>query len=260
MLEEGVLTTALTGYYDDMTDFAKRVDTASAVYAENFARSIPDVRLTETVSLPAHGLPPWPGDVATLTEELRPLLHNGYFCAVLAGTPRAAKALVRDLDAAGISVQLAKRPGEVQPAAGAVAVLSGRAFRRGRLIPPPGSRCFTSRRHDVSKSKGQKEKRRHLQPYRYQARRFRGAPEPWPWVCTRAYNAWICTAFVKDYLKISYDKADTLYVPVTQLDLLSRYTAPGDGEKGGSWPSLAASSGPKPRRGCAPPPARWPRT
>ena len=35
---------------------------------------------------------------------------------------------------------------------------------------------------------------------------------------------------VKDYLKIRYEKGDTLYVPVTQLDLLSRYTAPGDNE------------------------------
>ena len=35
----------------------------------------------------------------------------------------------------------------------------------------------------------------------------------------------------KDYLRIEYDKKDVLYVPVTQLDLLSRYTAPGDSEK-----------------------------
>ncbi|MDD2992602.1 MAG: transcription-repair coupling factor, partial [Pygmaiobacter sp.] len=34
-----------------------------------------------------------------------------------------------------------------------------------------------------------------------------------------------------DYIKIQYAGADTLFVPVTQLDLLSRYTAPGDGEK-----------------------------
>ena len=35
----------------------------------------------------------------------------------------------------------------------------------------------------------------------------------------------------KDYLRIEYDKKDVLYVPVTQLDLLSRYTAPGDSDK-----------------------------
>ena len=46
----------------------------------------------------------------------------------------------------------------------------------------------------------------------------------------------------KDYLRIEYDKKDVLYVPVTQLDLLSRYTAPGDRDNiklsrlgGGDW-------------------------
>ncbi len=36
---------------------------------------------------------------------------------------------------------------------------------------------------------------------------------------------------IKDYLKVQYSGSDVLYVPVTQLDLLSRYTAPGDEEK-----------------------------
>ena len=36
---------------------------------------------------------------------------------------------------------------------------------------------------------------------------------------------------VKDYITIAYDKGDTLYVPVTQLDVVSRYTAPGEGER-----------------------------
>ena len=63
----------------------------------------------------------------------------------------------------------------------------------------------------------------------------------------------------KDYLRIEYDKKDVLYVPVTQLDLLSRYTAPGDADKvklsrlgGGEWNKTAGA--------CAPPPRRWPRS
>ena len=32
---------------------------------------------------------------------------------------------------------------------------------------------------------------------------------------------------VKDYLKVRYAKNDTLYVPVTQLDLVSKYIGPG---------------------------------
>ena len=32
----------------------------------------------------------------------------------------------------------------------------------------------------------------------------------------------------KDYLKLQYDKGDTLYVPVTQLDLVSKYIGAGE--------------------------------
>src|SRR5699024_7148086 len=35
----------------------------------------------------------------------------------------------------------------------------------------------------------------------------------------------------KDYLKVQYSGSDVLYVPVTQLDLLSRYTPPGDEDR-----------------------------
>lgn len=62
----------------------------------------------------------------------------------------------------------------------------------------------------------------------------------------------------KDYLRIEYDKKDVLYVPVTQLDLLSRYTAPGI-RRMSSSAAWAGPSGPRPARRCAPLPSRWPR-
>lgn len=46
----------------------------------------------------------------------------------------------------------------------------------------------------------------------------------------------------KDYIKIAYAKGDALYVPVTQLDLVSKYIGPGDNANvkvnrlgGGEW-------------------------
>ena len=64
----------------------------------------------------------------------------------------------------------------------------------------------------------------------------------------------------KDYIKIDYAGGDCLYVPVTQLDLVSKYI--GGGERIRSGPgstSWAAPSGPsrkpRPRR----PPRTWPR-
>lgn len=52
----------------------------------------------------------------------------------------------------------------------------------------------------------------------------------------------------KDYLRIEYDKKDVLYVPVTQLDLLSRYTAPGI-RRMSSSAAWAGPSGQDPQEG-----------
>ncbi len=54
---------------------------------------------------------------------------------------------------------------------------------------------------------------------------------------------------IKDYLKIQYSGSDVLYVPVTQLDLLSRYNRPrrrGKGEACKAWRHRVAAA-PAPR-------------
>ena len=229
LMEEGLLTGALMGFYLDMADLSRAAQQASAVYAENFTRGIPEASLRETVNLPAHALPPWPGDVATLTEEVRPLLHQNFFVGVLAGTPRAAAALARDLEAAGIRA-IAPKSSDVQPVPGAVVVLPGR-LSAGAEYPAAKFALFTSRRQDVLQKHKAKKKNKGLASL--------SDIKPGDYVVHQSHGIGVYAGIqrldlhgvVKDYLKISYDKADTLYVPVTQLDLLSRYTAPGDGEK-----------------------------
>lgn len=230
LLEEGVLGPGLAGFYENLPDLLSRIQQEHTVFAENFVRSIPDMRLKESISLPAHGMPPWPGDVAGLTEELRPLLAEGYFCAVLAGTPRAAAALAKDLDAGGFSVSLVKHGAAAVPKAGTVAVFTGR-LSAGAVFPAERLAIFTSRRQGEVKPKRGKAKNKGLSSL--------SDINPGDYVVHQNHGIGVYVGIqrldlhgvVKDYLKISYDKADTLYVPVTQLDLLSRYTAPGDGER-----------------------------
>ncbi len=230
LFEEGVLAPGLTGLYEDMAGLLLRAEKESSIFSENFARSIPDVRLKENVSMPSHGVPAWPGDVATLTEELRPLISEGYFCVVLAGTPRAAAALERDLTDSGIKALLVKNDTDPMPIAGSVAVTSGR-LSAGAEYPGARFAVFTSRRQDSQKQRKVKKKNKGLSSL--------SDIKPGDFVVHQSHGIGVYSGIqrldlhgvVKDYLKISYDKSDTLYVPVTQLDLLSRYTAPGDGEK-----------------------------
>lgn len=230
LLEEGILSGALTGYYEQVDTLLHRLLQHDTIYAENFARSLPDVTLTETVNLPAHGLPPWPGDVATLVEEIRPLLRQGYYCAIMAGTPRSAKALAHDLDAAGIAAAYAAKPADARCAAGGVTVMHGR-LSAGAEFSSAHFALFTSHRHDVARQQKKKKNKDAISSL--------SEIKPGDFVVHQNHGIGVYAGIqrldlhgvVKDYLKISYDKADTLYVPVTQLDLLSRYTAPGDGEK-----------------------------
>ncbi len=230
LLEEGLLAPGLFAFYDDMAGLLSRAGRERAVYAENFARGIPDVSLKESVSLPAHALPPWPGDVASLTEEIRPMLAEGTFCAVLAGTARGAAALARDLEDAGIPAHSARPSDELRPVPGTAVVLPGH-LSAGARYPSAHFALFTSRRQDAGPARKQPAKRKGLSSL--------SDIKPGDYVVHQSHGIGLYAGIqrldlhgvVKDYLKVSYDRGDVLYVPVTQLDLLSRYTAPGDGEK-----------------------------
>ena len=71
------------------------------------------------MNAPAHSLPPFSGEVGALAEDLDPLVKQGYCVELLAGTPRAAQALARDLAARGYAATAAK---DVVPGPGVVAV------------------------------------------------------------------------------------------------------------------------------------------
>ncbi len=225
--EEGLLTPELTGFYTDYVGILQAAAKQTAFYCENFSRSMPDVKLSDTVNFPAHSLPPWRGEVAALCEELRPLLENGYFCMVLAGTPRAAKALTRDLSARNLRVTQGETMHASQAAPGTVCVLPGR-LSSGADAPTARFALFTSRREDEPKKK--------KKPKNKNALANLSDITAGDYVVHQGHGIGLYVGIqrldlqgvVKDYLKISYDKSDTLYVPVTQLDLLSRYTPPGD--------------------------------
>ncbi|MFV0412363.1 MAG: transcription-repair coupling factor [Oscillospiraceae bacterium] len=240
LLEEGLFTGQLAPMYGDIAGLFALAEKHPSILSENFARTLPDVRLRESISMAAHSLPPWRGDIAGLTEELRPLVHEGYFCAVLAGTTRSAAALVRDLAAEGFKVAAVK-DADPNPAPGVVAVVPGR-LSAGAEYPFARFAVFTSRRQEEPKHKRARAKNKGLSSLQ--------DIKPGDYVVHQNHGIGLYAGIhrldlhgvVKDYLKINYDKADTLYVPITQLDLLSRYTAPGDGERvklaklgGGEW-------------------------
>ena len=108
LFEEGLLCPGLDVLYQDLPDLMHAVDSMPSLCCENFARTMPEVKLKDIVNAPAHANPPFSGEVASLAEDLEPLTKQGYVVELLAGTSRAAAALAKDLAAKGFAATAAK--------------------------------------------------------------------------------------------------------------------------------------------------------
>ena len=224
LLQDGVLAPGLDKLYAEPAWLWAQPARCRTICAENFARSMSDIALKEIVNAPAHALPAWAGEVAHLLEDLQPLCDGGAAVTVMAGTPRAAAGLAADLRVKGLNVTTDEN---AAPAAGLVQVLPGQ-LSAGCSLPFAKYAVFTARAFGVSTA--QKKKKRNKDA-------LNSLSEISPGDLVVHQNHGIgryagiqrmaVQGVTKDYLRIEYDKKDVLYVPVTQLDLLSRYTAPG---------------------------------
>lgn len=229
LYETGVLAPGLDGFYEDEAFLYHEIEQRGGIVCESFARTEPDLRFTQLVNVAVHALPAWSGEVSALLDDLRPLVHQKYAVAIFAGTRRAAEALARDLQAAELSAAAYHTLPETLPY-GAVAVLEGQ-LTGGAEYPFAKFALVTSRRHSDSKRKPAAAKNKGLSSL--------SDIVPGDYVVHQNHGVGLYAGIeridlqgvVKDYLKINYDKGGVLYVPVTQLDLVSRYTAPGDSEK-----------------------------
>ena len=241
LLEDGVLCAGLDGLYADAGYLWTRTGRYRTVCAENFARSMPDQPLKDVINAPAHTLPAWNGEVASLLDDLKPLCDGGYTVTLLAGTERAAAGLCRDLRDKGLTVTsdaaAPAAPGLVQVLPGHLSAGCQFPFARyavltGRALGESGA----ARQRKRKKAKDALNSLTEITPGDLVVHQNHGIGR------YAGIQRMAVQGVTKDYLRIEYDKKDVLYVPVTQLDLLSRYTAPGDSDNvklsrlgGGEW-------------------------
>ncbi len=231
LLQEGVLCKHLIGFYNEQGLFLHKVEKNGVIVCESFMRSTHDFKLKEIISAPSHSIPPWSGEIKTLLEEVQPLIRQNYCVAILCGTKRAANALAKDLRAENLNAAVYKIGDANDVPYGSVAVFEGH-LTTGVHYPFAKLAIFTSRRHtDESSKKPVKSKNKGLSSLSditqgdFVVHQNHGIGQ---YVGVQRLDM---QGVVKDYLKITYNKGDTLYVPVTQLDIVSKYTAPGDSDK-----------------------------
>ena len=232
LLEEGVICPGLDVLYQTMDDLAIAAQKQSTLLCENFLRGMNEFKLKDLINAEAFAAPNWNGDLVSLREDLDPLIAQGYAVTLFSGTPKGAAALTRDLADKGYAVSMSR---DVRPTKGIVQVLPGH-LTAGCTFPFAHAAVLSSRRHGLEEETAAETKKRKKNK---NALSSLSDIKPGDYVVHQSHGIGMYAGIqrlevqgaTKDYLKVQYSGSDVLYVPVTQLDLLSRYTAPGDEEK-----------------------------
>ncbi|MBO7682855.1 MAG: DEAD/DEAH box helicase, partial [Clostridia bacterium] len=228
-LEAGEYVKALGDLMVSYQDLVSDYEHADLLYMDNFARGSFDLPVRELYSLTLGQTPQWNGTFSSLEQDCLPAGVRSCTTVVAGGTEKAAKQLAEDLTDAGYrAVYFSLIPN---------------AFPEGTISVIPGTFSAGVHFHDakfylITQGSRAAEKRRKRLHAKNAANAFHSLDElhKGDYVVHALHGIGVfegiekmtVTGVTKDYLKIQYAKGDALYVPVTQLDLVSKYIGPRD--------------------------------
>lgn len=232
MFEEGELCPGLDRFSLHLSDLLNNYEQMGAIYMDNLPRGGFDTPVKELIGVNARQITAWNGSFSVLKDDLDALTdRNKRTCVIFAGTRKAADALRGDLIDDGYSaLYMDELPNELAP--GTLTVVPG-CLSAGFEYPLAKITVFThSGRAAVAQPK--RNVRKSSNAFHSLDELHRG-----DYVVHVAHGIGIfeginkleASGTIKDYIKIRYDKGDILYVPVTQLDQVSKYIGPSGDDK-----------------------------
>lgn len=228
-LESGELCRGLDRFALTWAEIKDEYEQRGAIYLDTFARGSFDTPIKTLVNMDGRTLAPWGGDYSLLKEDIVPALENGWCVAVMAGTEKAAQALCEMLSDDGIpAAAYSEYPSSFLKKS--VNVLSG-GLSGGLEYPAEKFMLISRGRASLLKPKQISRKKRSKDSFNSLDELHRG-----DYIVHSVHGIGIFDGITKlevggvtkDYIKIKYAKEDVLFVPVTQLDLVSKYVGPGE--------------------------------
>ena len=228
LLTDGVLCKGMDKFTLSYGEFMAKL--GKAVYFETFTRGGYEFDLQSLINVNARQHPVWSGKTSDLIEELQSLLSGGNAIILLGGTPRSCDGLYEDLKKAGLPAvrDNAPKPPLFKGVTIAEGGLSGGfeyfsvgtvLLSWGRYVNPTSEKPKTRRQKNSLDLQNLNELT--LGDYvvhsSYGVGTFGGIQKI------------KSDGITKDFIKINYAKSDVLYVPITQLDMVSKYVGGKEG-------------------------------
>ena len=218
LLNEGQLLPTFKSAYLDKTQFSKELATASCVYCDSFSKTSYEVMHKTLINLSFKQNTGFSGSTATLLEDIK--ASKNILTVILAGGERAASNLCEELCELGLPTKFCLEPTQI--GTNGVFVTTG-MLSSGFELPDGKLSVIVHGKVAVPKRKK-----------RFKAGNFVGSLEELErgdYVVHATHGIGIfegvqqitTRGMTRDYIKISYAKKDALYVPVTSLDMVSKY-------------------------------------
>lgn len=220
--ENGILCKGLDTYSADFEYADMEFNKHGVIYLDTFIHNRYPVPIRDTINFTAAQLSTWNGSVSLLSEDLSTVQGKSYSCIVLAGTDRSAHSVYDDLLAMGFNVKYSNDLNDVSQ--GMIYVMPG-SLSAGFEYPSINVKLITHGHFNkpkksnpkTTKTKNSYHNLSELTPGDYVVHFSHGIG------IFKGIKKIKMNDVVKDYITISYAKGDILYVPVTQLDLVSKY-------------------------------------
>ena len=228
LYEDGILFKEMTGFMLEPAQLFQKAIKMGCVYLDTFMHGS-DVRLKKLISAEAYQSSVWSGDSATLDDEIENYITRGFCMVVLVGSTKAASIASQDIERNGYKVQRLNdksvySEGLVYVGVGCLS--GGFEYPTAKFAVITQQKVFTARKR--SKKRPDNSERIHsisdiskgdlVVHSLHGIGRFEG-------ISNIETNG-----VIKDYITIKYAGTDVLYVPVTQLDMVSRYVGTSDDE------------------------------
>lgn len=227
LLEEGQLCKGLDGYYLELPQIHNIADKHTQVYMNNFMQGSDRIPYEKLISFDCLQTAVWSGDMSQLFDDLETYCSNGYRIILAIGSQKTLPIVQQDIEDKGIPCFIINDDTKVKK--GSV-YITPKCFSSGFEYPENKTVLITQSK-SLDSSKKKRKKAKNSESVRSLADIAEGD--------LIVHSDYGIGRFIgikklefedvtKDYITIQYAGTDKLYVPVTQLDMVSKYIGPRD--------------------------------
>ncbi|MBR2411517.1 MAG: transcription-repair coupling factor [Clostridia bacterium] len=224
---DGQLCKGLDDYYETAGGIMSYYTRLKTVYIDNFARGSFDTPVKDLINYHINPQSAWDGSYSFLTEDIEIPLKNKQTIVIFAGTEKAAETLNRDLTEDGYSSEFFSSVPEGF-LKGKINILPGSLYS-GVEYPGEKLLIITYGRHAKSNRRSVKQRTKAANAFNSLEELHSG-----DYVVHEQHGIGVFQGIEKvkvngatqDYIRIRYAGGGELFIPVTKLDMITKYIGP----------------------------------